>query len=65
MIAPLGQPFADAARAQTMLRDIDRLRKAVRNHDSDASDKALDKCERWFDQLRAVSTPPAQHKETG
>ena len=42
------QPFVDAARAITMQRDLNRLREAIRNFDPDASDKALDKCERWF-----------------
>lgn len=45
------QPFVDAARAITMRRDINRLRDAIRNHDPVAADAALDKCERWFDQL--------------
>lgn len=39
--------------AQTMLRDIEALRKAIRqDHDIVAADAALDRCERWFDQLR-------------
>lgn len=44
-------PFVSAARAQTMLRDFDRLRKAIRAWDPEAADKALDKCERWFDLI--------------
>ena len=46
-----GEPFLAASRVITMRRDIDRLRKAIRSHDPVASDAALDKCERWFDQL--------------
>ncbi len=55
MTQPKGQPFVNAARAQTMLRDFDRLRKAVRDHDPFAADAALDRCERWIDQLRPQS----------
>jgi len=52
MTQPKGQPFVNAARAQTMLRDFDRLRKAVRDHDPFAADAAFDRCERWIDQLQ-------------
>jgi hypothetical protein len=46
-------PFLRAARVETMLRDIDRLRRAIRTeHDIEAAEVALDKCERWFDQLK-------------
>lgn len=48
--------FVDGARAQTMLRDFDRLRKAIRQHDSEATEAAWEKCERWVDQLRPVSS---------
>ena len=40
------------ARTQTMLRDINALRKAIRHdHDIVAADEALDRCERWFDLI--------------
>ena len=39
--------FVTAARAQTMLRDFDRLRQAIRAHDSEATEAAWEKCERW------------------
>lgn len=43
------QAFIGAARAQTMLRDFDHLRRAIRHdHDILEAEKALDKCERWF-----------------
>jgi hypothetical protein len=51
----LGHPFVNAARAQTMLRDFNRLREAIRAHDSFAAEAAWEKCERWIDQLRAVT----------
>ena len=48
--------FVTAARAQTMLRDFNRMRQAIRGGDIIASNDALDKCERWIDQLGVVST---------
>lgn len=47
--------FIHEARAQTMFRDIKRLREAIRGHDSFAAEAALERCERWFDQLDVVS----------
>lgn len=49
------QPFVTAARAETMLRDFDRLRQAIQAHDSFAAEAAWDRCERWVDQLRPVT----------
>ncbi|SLN09503.1 hypothetical protein ROJ8625_00002 [Roseivivax jejudonensis] len=43
-----GKPFIAPARAETMLRDFDRLRQSIRSGDIKAAEKALDKCERWF-----------------
>ncbi|MCD1619181.1 hypothetical protein K7H20_14010 [Salipiger manganoxidans] len=40
-------PFVRAARTQTMLRDFDRLRLAIRDHDTEATEAAWDQCERW------------------
>ena len=41
--------FVGLARVETMLRDINRLRRAIRlEHDIEAALEALDKCERWF-----------------
>lgn len=48
-------PFLGAAKAQTMLRDFDRLRQAIRAHDSFATEAAWENCERWVDQLRPVT----------
>lgn len=46
------QLFIGLARVQTMLRDFNRLRKAIRvDHDIEAAEEALDMCERWFDCL--------------
>lgn len=39
--------FVDLARAQTMLRDFDKLRRAIRSWDAEAAEAAWDKCERW------------------
>lgn len=42
-------PFLRVSRTQTMLRDFDRLRRAIRqDHDIEAAEAALDQCERWF-----------------
>ncbi|WP_181820597.1 hypothetical protein [Paracoccus versutus] len=49
------QPFVQAAKAQTMLRDFDRLRRAIREHDSFEAEAAWDRCERWVDQLRPIT----------
>ncbi len=49
------QPFVHGAKAQTMLRDFDRLRRAIREHDSFAAEEAWGDCERWVDQLRPVT----------
>lgn len=47
MTAP--RPFVTAAKAETMLQDFNRLRRAIREErDILAADKALDRCERWF-----------------
>ncbi|MFV1627979.1 hypothetical protein VWY34_15525 [Phaeobacter sp. JH20_02] len=44
------QDFIHHARAETMLKDFARLRKAIRTeHDIEAAERALDDCERWFD----------------
>lgn len=48
-------PFVGAAKAQTMLRDFDRLRRAIREHDSFEAEAAWDRCERWVDQLRPIT----------
>ena len=48
--------FVRGARVETMLRDISKLRRAIRtNHDIEAAEIALDNCERWFDQLKVIS----------
>jgi hypothetical protein len=50
-------PFMQAAKVQTMLRDFDKLRQAIRAHDSFATEEAWEKCERWVSLLPA---PPGQ-----
>ncbi|MFV1593320.1 hypothetical protein VWZ88_12735 [Phaeobacter sp. JH20_36] len=51
--------FVHHARAETMLQDFARLRKAIRtDHDIEAADRALDKCERWF---ACINPNPKEH----
>lgn len=46
------EPFVNVSRAQTMLRDFNRLRRAIRKEfDIEAAEAALDRCERWFDLI--------------
>jgi hypothetical protein len=44
-------PFVSGARVETMLRDFNRLREAIRAHDSFATEAAWEKCERWVSCL--------------
>lgn len=44
----MGQPFVQGAKVETMLRDFQRLREAIRAHDSAATEAAWEKCERWI-----------------
>lgn len=46
------RPFVRAAKVETMRRDFNRLRKAIRAHDHEATEEAWEMCERWVDQLR-------------
>lgn len=39
------------AKITTIRRDLNRLRKAIRSHDSEATEEAWDKCERWLEAL--------------
>ena len=48
----IDQPLVSPACAQTMLRDFEAHRKAVRSGDFTAIDQTWDRCERWVDQLR-------------
>lgn len=43
--------FVDGAKVETMLRDFNRLREAIRSHDSFATEAAWEKCERWIGAL--------------
>lgn len=43
--------FERAAKTETMLRDFNKLRSAIRSHDSFASEAALKNCERWISQF--------------
>lgn len=47
--------FLGHAKAETMLRDFDRLRVAIRAHDSFAAEEAWDQCDRWVDQLKPLT----------
>ena len=49
--------FIGQARVETMRKDINRLRTAIRTeYDIIAAEEALDRCERWFDCL--TPNPP-------
>lgn len=45
------QTFVHAARAQTMLRDFGRHRRAIATGDFDSIQGTWDKCERWVDLI--------------
>ena len=45
----LGKPRYGRARVTTIIRDFDRLRQAVRSHDTEAIEGAWLNCERWLD----------------
>jgi len=51
----MAEPFVNQARAQTMLRDFDRLRRAIRAWDAEATEIAWRRCEPWVDQLRPMT----------
>ena len=42
------RPFVNGAKVETMRRDFHALRIAIRNHDSEATERAWEKCERWL-----------------
>lgn len=42
------QPRFGNAKLSTVRRDFKRLREAIRLHDSNATEEAWDKCERWL-----------------
>lgn len=50
------EPFIGAAKTQTMLRDFDRLRKAIRDWDAEEAEKAFEKCERWIACINPTAT---------
>jgi hypothetical protein len=58
----MAELFMQAARAETMLRDFDKLRRAIREHDSEATEEAWGKCERWVDQLRPISSNESKYE---
>ncbi len=54
--------FIGLARVETMLKDFDRLRRAIRTeHDIEAAERALDKCERWF---YCIDPNPSSHMDS-
>lgn len=42
-------PRYGRAKITTITRDFDRLREAIRSHDSFATEEAWSKCERWLE----------------
>ena len=54
-----------AARIQTVQRDFNALRAAIRAHDSEAAETAWDRCERWLGLWPLEqTTPPAPAPST-
>jgi hypothetical protein len=51
------QPFVRGQMYGAMLRDFNRLRRAIRAHDSFETEAAWEKCERWISQLKVRSMP--------
>ncbi len=50
--------FIGLARVETMLRDFNALRRAIRTeHDIEAAEAALDRCERWFSCINPNQQP--------
>ena len=42
------RPFVNGAKVETMRRDFDVLRKSIRRHDPEATERAWERCERWL-----------------
>ena len=56
---PETELFLGRAKAETIRRDFDRLRKAIRKWDAEETEKAWDKCERW---LGCIHLKPEEEK---
>lgn len=54
-----------AARIATVLRDFDRLREAIRNHEPEATEEAWLACERWLDLVYAVAGRERSNRRAG
>lgn len=39
------------AKIVTIIRDIERLRRAIRSHDAEAAEAAWERCERWLEYV--------------
>jgi hypothetical protein len=48
-------PRYGRAKLSTVLRDINNLRTAIRSHDSEATEAAWEKCERWMGLVAGLS----------
>lgn len=57
-----GTLFIGNAKTQTMLRDFDRLRKAIREHDPEATEAAWGDCERWVSCINPTATEELRRK---
>lgn len=44
---PSSELFLGKAKVETFLKDFDRLRQAIRSHDTFEIESAWEKCERW------------------
>ncbi|WP_321832588.1 hypothetical protein [Thalassovita sp.] len=54
--------FIGNAKTQTMLHDFDRLRKAIREYDPEATEAAWANCERWVDCINPTATEELRRK---
>ena len=43
------------AKITTVMRDLNNLRQAIRSHDSEATEDAWEKCERWVGLVAALA----------
>jgi hypothetical protein len=54
---PIATAFVGTAKAQTLHRDFNALRRAIRAHDTFATEEAWERCERWIGCIQTVRTP--------
>lgn len=57
MDKPIARAFVGTAKAQTLHKDFNALRIAIRAHDPFATEAAWDRCERWVGCIQTIPTP--------